>query len=303
MNWNPSVRNMLVVAATGAAISAMAADTPQYERGVDGKDHAVLYRNVGGQNFEAAKWDYTSDGSGHNFAWTNDAIAVLTTGNVNWGSGMNAEAYAIRPQQTGFFFFGSLTTASLRLGGGGIEFANSGASMETRFKSSNTFHLTASQTWKAAEGKTATLRFNWNSNSYLSDTPFVLTAEDDITLSLSGGLTLDMNQSAAFQNVDVNVTSPAKILLSAITNANGVLQGGSLNARKLTSDGGYVQVKSMTGDPCRVAPDRMAPSSACTPILPARSKARSPAASLPIRPPWTPGSRNTIASVPTKPLA
>lgn len=253
MNRNPSVRNMLAVAATGAAISAMAADAPQYERGVDGRDHAVLYQKSGGMNFTATLWDYAREDTAHNRAWISDAIAVLTVGNVTWGSGMDTEAYAIRPEQAGFFFFGTLTTASLRLGAGGIEFANSGASMETRFKSSNTFHLTASQTWKAAEGKTATLRFNWNSNSYLSDTPFVLTAEDDITLSIAGGLTVDMNQSAAFQKVDVNVTSPAKILLSAITNANGVLQGGSLNARTLTSDGGYVQVKSMTGDPCRVA--------------------------------------------------
>ena len=119
---------LAAIAAIGVALSAKAADAPQYERGVDGKDHAILYRNVGGQNFEAAKWDYTSDGSGHNVAWASDAIAVLTTGNVSWGSGMNAEAYAIRPQQTGFFFFGTLTTASLRLGAGGIEFANSGAS-------------------------------------------------------------------------------------------------------------------------------------------------------------------------------
>ena len=254
MNMKPNVMNMLAltaVAAIGVAISASAADTPQYERGVDGKDHAILYRNVGGEAFNAAKWDYTSDGSGHNVAWASDAIAVLTTGNVSWGSGMNAEAYAIRPQQAGFFFFGTLTTASLRLGAGGIEFANSGASMETRFKSSNALHLTASQTWKAAEGKTATLRINWT--SYLDDNPFVLTAEDDITLSISGGLTWEMNQSAAFQKVDVNVTSPAKIHLSATANANGVLQGGSLNARTLTNDGGYVQVKSMTGDPCRVA--------------------------------------------------
>lgn len=256
MNMKPNVMNMLAltaVAAIGAAISAMAADAPQYERGVDGRDHAVLYQKSGGMNFTATSWDYAREDTAHNRAWISDAIAVLTVGNVSWVLGMDTEAYAIRPEQTGFFFFGALTTASLRLGAGGIEFANSGASMETRFKSSNTFHLTASQTWKAAEGKTATLRFNWNSNSYLSDTPFVLTAEDDITLSIAGGLTVDMNQSAAFQKVDVNVTSPAKILLSAITNANGVLQGGSLNARTLTSDGGYVQVKSMTGDPCRVA--------------------------------------------------
>jgi len=254
MNMKPNVMNMLAltaVAAIGAAISAIAADAPQYERGVDGRDHAVLYQKSGGMNFTASSWDYAREDTAHNRAWISDAIALLTSGNVNWGSGMDTEAYAIRPEQTGFFFFGKFTTASLRLGAGGIEFANSGATMATRFNTSNVLHLAASQTWKAAEGKTATLRFNWT--DYLSDTPFVLTAEDDITLSIAGGLTVDMNQSAAFQKVDVNVTSPAKVLLSAITNANGVLQGGSLNARTLTSDGASIQAKSLTGDPCRIA--------------------------------------------------
>jgi len=257
MNKKLNFRNALTltaVAAIGAAISAKAADTPQYERGVDGKDHAVLYRttNGSGYTFDAQKWDYASEGSANNAAWIPDSIAVLAYNNVGWGNSMDVDVYAIRPVYSSFFF-GTRNAGKLRLGAGGIEFVPSGASctMTTRFKSSNMLHLTASQTWTVADGKSAIFRMNDLSN--FDDSPFVLTAEDDITLSLSGNFTWEMNQSAAFQKVDVNVTSPAKIHLSATANANGVLQGGSLNARTLTNDGGYVQVKSMTGDPCRVA--------------------------------------------------
>ena len=42
-----NVKEVLALTLVFAATAVLFAD-PAYERGVDGKDHAVLYRNIGG---------------------------------------------------------------------------------------------------------------------------------------------------------------------------------------------------------------------------------------------------------------
>ena len=203
--------------------------------------HTVLYWRGAGGYWSGKEWSATESGTKAN--WVADAIAVINSGNINFPQTGSLSVHKIRWNSSSFFL--SAGAGELCLGSGGIEL---GKSMNFRsVNATKRLRLAESQTW-CATGSTA-LSMNMNASGYLSGgNPIVLTAEDNVVLTLSGPLTWNFNVRTAFTNAEVHVVSPAKLAVTYYA-----AEGTEFNARTLVLDGSSSTLSSSAGAPCLMA--------------------------------------------------
>ena len=189
--------------------------------------HKVLYGDGGGGYWSGVVWSDTPGGP-RNRTWENDAIGVVESGNIN--RPQNAEdlqVYGILWKSGSYFMFSG--AGRLLLGAGGLELF---ADMKFNSTVGNAFHLTDSQAWRSSSDTARSVTL-FSSTQYLkAGNPPVISAADDVELTLGPNLTWFMQGQIAFDEADITVGSSGKLAIS-------YLAAGDTKAkiRTLTVDG------------------------------------------------------------------
>ena len=233
------MRNTLKLAVLLAALSASCVFADEDD------GHAVLYYKGAGSYWSDKKWATTSSGS-ELCSWSADAIAVITAGNINFPKSSNVQVHKIKWNNSTYFL--NAGTGALNLGAGGIELFGSNDMRCRNWTGNNKLNLTASQTWTNTTSSTRTIHM-LQSNYRPSSSSFILTAEDDILLTVAGMFTWTFSVQTALTNADVKIVSPA--VLAVVNDPSAT--PAKFNARNLILDGSASTLASSAGAPCLMA--------------------------------------------------
>ena len=203
--------------------------------------HTVLYYGGSGGNWSGKYWKKATTDTAL-IEWENDAIGVVSSGNINFPK-KNITVYKIRWDSNNKFQAGN--DYRLSLGAGGIE-VNKSMNV-TSWSSTKSFHLSASQTWTNISTTARSINMNYN-DPVPTKKAIALTADDDVKLTLAGSLTWNFTVRTVFTNADVQVNAPAKLAVTYYA-----VQETIFNARNLILDGSASTLTSSAGDPCLMA--------------------------------------------------
>lgn len=221
--------------------------------------HTVLYFTGGGNYWSGKTWHTDAARTSATVYFGDNDIAVNSAGNCGFPT--SANVYKIR-WGGNFYLSGA---GSLTLNEGGIEL---GSTLQGWFSSNSHFHLAESQVWTNIVGASSgTFQMPQSPGSWWGypANPFVLTAEDDVALTVAGNVTWAFRAQTALTNNDVTIVAPAKLAVTYIGerecedlnktagNKTSYPQGTKFNARTLTLKGSSSTLVSAYGEPCFLA--------------------------------------------------
>lgn len=229
----------LMVFGIAAALSAGA-----FAEEEDG--HVVLYGQGGGGYWSGSVWSRTPQ-TGTRGQWQNDAVGVVEAGNINKPQTGDLTVYRIRWQNS-LSFMGA-GSGRLLLGAGGLELSSNMKFNTTR---GNAFHLTASQTWKSTDSTSRTVDV-FNGSSYSpAGSPLVISAADDVVLTLNQSLTWKMQGQIAFEEADITVGSSGALKIPYVEQCDTrakirtlTIDGSTASTITLPSGEGRLQIGTL----------------------------------------------------------
>ena len=185
----------------------------------------VQYGYGSGSYWSSAIW--ATERGGAKGKWKSDSIDVAVSGNFCRPQTTDAVVCGIVWESSGTFL--NAGVGRILLGAGGLELVSN---MGFKWTAGNAFHLTDSQTWRSSSDTAKSVNMFASDNYSAEGTPLVISAADDVELTLGQKLTWNMKGQIAFDNADLTVGSSGKLAVSYVAQCDP-----KVKVRTLTVDG------------------------------------------------------------------